>query len=986
MPDTGPPRPRAFPRGGFLGAHPHRPLVGRHPELARLGSALDAVQDGHGRLLAVVGEPGVGKTRLAQEASVLADERGFLVLVGRCYAERASLPLLPFVDALAAGRATAPAALRKEFPRRWPELALLLSGPASAAATDLLGQSDDSRLRLFASASAFIRELAAAAPVALLLDDLHWADSASVGLLVYLARDLAAEPVLLLTTYRDRDVGHQPWLGAAVRDLTRERLMERVGVRGLVLEDTAELVRARLDTEAVPDEFVHLVHSRTDGNPFFIEEVLSTLLEQHQLSRSPSVWSVEPGEPRLPLPDSVRAAVEQHLERLGHTARDVLRLASVVGQEFDLQILLAAAEGPEDAVLVDLEAAVDARLIQERQAGHAGRYGFVHALVHQTLYEEQPLHRRRLHARVGLAIERLRGQRADSAADLARHFLASGDLERATRYSVVAGDHSARLHAHAEAAQHYQHAIELLLESDDQLQLADLRCKLGAELNYISRHDDALAAYEQALVAFERLRDVAGQARAHHGMALVHYGRWDLTAVSPHLDAALALSPDEATAERAWLLLDAVRARCIVADYPAAIPLAARAMSIVEQLDDVRLKARALMESANLAMYHSPNAALELLTRAATLARQSDDWRTLSRSKWAAGLRWQEAGDWNQSRLALQESIVAAERAREPERIIFTWRSLAYACIQLGAWEEGRTAARRAAEMDPDWQFQSQPGPAYLAWLEGRPEDALDVLRSYIAVSRERGDFQSLPYGLQVLADAALQVDQVALALAAATEGIDLIRKHSFWPFIAAITGPLAEALVLANVENAEHKLEELERLAADHDQRGADSQFLRARGLLQQRRGEVESAVRTLQRSAAVAREQSAVIQRGRTLAVLAEVAASAGDEGLASETIAQLTDIVRGIGPEVGGLTWAVPRAAAAAAPVPVRYPDGLTQREVEVLRLISAGHSNAEIAEHLVLSVRTVERHITNLYAKIGSRGRADATAYAMRRHLA
>ena len=340
------------------------------------------------------------------------------------------------------------------------------------------------------------------------------------------------------------------------------------------------------------------------------------------------------------------------MERLGHTARDVLRLASVFGQQFDLPILLSAADAPEDAVLADLQAAVNARLIQEQPTGHGGRYGFVHALVQQTLYEHQPLQRRRLHARVGQAIERVRGKRADAAAELARHFLASGDTERATRYSVVAGDHSARLYAHAEAAEHYQRAIDLLLEGDDEQQLATLRCKLGTELNYMSRRDEALAAYEAALPAFERLHDTAGQARAHHGMAAVQHGRWDLPRSCRTWTQRCACRQTRRRPSAPGYYWMRSASRCIVADYPAAVPLAARAMSIVEQLDDVRLQARALTESAHVEMYHSPHAALELLTRAEPLARQADDWRTLCRIHWSAGHRWQEAGNWQQSRSA----------------------------------------------------------------------------------------------------------------------------------------------------------------------------------------------------------------------------------------------------------------------------------------------------------------------------------------------
>jgi DNA-binding NarL/FixJ family response regulator len=975
-----------MPHGGFLGAHPDRPLFGRHAERARLVDALDAVQNGHARVVALAGEPGVGKTRLAQEASLLADERGYLVLVGRCYEERASLPLYPFVDALAAGLALAPDSLRRQVPRRWPDLGTLLSRRSGGTPASPLGQSEDARLHLFAAVSEFMRELAVTTPVVLLLDDVHWADSASLGLLVYLARDLAAHPVLLLMTYRDMEVGGHPALRAAVRDLTRERLLDTLSIRGLELEDTAEMVRAHLHQESVPDAFVSLIHGRTVGNAFFIEEVLRALAEQRRPSASTSTWSTDTGARTVPLPDTVRAVVEQRVERLDTSARETLRLASVFGQQFDLPVLLSAANAPDEAVLSDLQDAVDAQLIQEQQPSHGGRYGFVHALVQQTLYEQQPLQRRGLHARVARAIERVRGRRVDAAAELAWHFLASGDTERATRYSIVAGDHSASLYAHAEAAEHYQRALELLLDDDDdEQQLATLRCKLGAELNYISRREEALAAYERALLAFERSRDTDGQARAHHGMAAVEHGRWDFPAELPHLEAALRLTPDDATAERAWLLLDAVRVRCIVADYAAAVPLAARALSIVEQLDDLRLQARALTESAHVEMYHSPATALELLARAEPLARQAGDWRTLGRIHWSAGHRWQEAGDWQRSRSAHQAAMAAFERAGEPERVVFCLRLQASECLQLGAWEDGRIAARRAAEMDPEWQFHSLPGPAFLAWMEGQPEQALEDLRTYIAISRQRNDFQSLPTGLYMLADCALQLDQVGVALSAASEAFELVREHGFWPYAVLVGAPLAEALVRSKVENVEHQLEAIQALVDEHDQRGGDAQFLRARGVLQRQRGDLQSAIQALQQSAAVAREQSAVIQCGRTLAVLAEVAAATGDGDLASSAAADLVDVTRQIGPEVATLAWATPVLAKAAPSRRERYPDGLTQREVEVLRLVSAGHSNLEIAEELVMSVRTVERHITNLYAKLGARNRADATAYAMRHHL-
>jgi predicted ATPase len=302
-------------------------------------------------MMALLDEPGIGKTRLAQEASLRALERGSIVLVGRCYEERASLPCFPFVEALSAGLKSAPDELRRHATRRWPALNALFSNTSSKSVVDRLDSSEDARLRLFSAVAAFIRELSVGAPVALLLDDMHWADSASVGLLVHLARDLAADRVLLLATFRDTDVRRHDPLAAAIRDLTRERLLERVVIRGLGLEHTATLIGARVGLESIPDEFARVVHARTEGNPFFVEEIVTALAERQLHTDAAGSSQRLVGNPDVPLPDSVRAVIDQRLERVAPRVRELLRVASVLGQEFDVQLLLAVAPESEDAVL-----------------------------------------------------------------------------------------------------------------------------------------------------------------------------------------------------------------------------------------------------------------------------------------------------------------------------------------------------------------------------------------------------------------------------------------------------------------------------------------------------------------------------------------------------------------------------------------------------------------------------------------------------------
>ena len=229
-------------------------------------------------------------------------------------------------------------------------------------------------------------------------------------------------------------------------------------------------------------------------------------------------------------------------------------------------------------------------------------------------------------------------------------------------------------------------------------------------------------------------------------------------------------------------------------DATSADALAARALQQAEQLGDIALKARALSEYGSVQLWESPYVAEATLRLAEPLARRLDDWRTLTRIHLVSGHCWQVAGEWAQSRWHRELGIAAAERAGATERINFLGRwVLTFTCLQLGAWEDGRAAARRAAELDPTWKLRAQPGPAYLAWLEGRPTDAQDTLRTYVGDCRERNDIQGLLTGLFILADLSLQLDKVGEAVAIAQDGLAILQHTHMWSVVGMVAGPLAE-------------------------------------------------------------------------------------------------------------------------------------------------------------------------------------------------
>ncbi|HEX8917759.1 MAG TPA: AAA family ATPase, partial [Chloroflexota bacterium] len=537
-----------FPIGGFLGALPANPLAGREEELGEVLASIEVVIGGAGRLVMLAGEPGAGKTRLAQEVTLHLRNQGFLLAPGSCFEPKQSVPYYPFLDIVAALYSLVPPAVRSQAAQRWPYIGRLL--PETGIPSPPPSDEQDDQERLFRAVTAFIQTVAQQVPVAILLDDLHWSDGASLDLLQHITRHTRGDRVLICATYRDVEVGRQHPLERTLQDLHRQGLMERIAVRRLDQDQTRALVASTFGQEQVSKEFAALIYRHTEGNPFFTQEVLRSLVERGDIYREDGRWERrEVAE--IEVPESVRAVIGQRLSRLQEDTQDLLREASVLGSSFGFDELHSMGGRPEEAVELAIEEAAEAGILRE-----TGRdvYSFNHALTQQTLYAElSGRRRRRLHLAAGEALERLpERDRTRRAAELAWHFLEGEDAERALRYSMLAGANAEEVYAREEAVLHYRRAVEpaqeLAANNPSRRKVeAEALFKLGRMLAITDRHPEA-----------QRILEDAAQKHAALGDPLMEGSTLGIAEISYHQSGMSEQAQDAAT--RVALLLPAIEA------------------------------------------------------------------------------------------------------------------------------------------------------------------------------------------------------------------------------------------------------------------------------------------------------------------------------------------------------------------------------------------------------------------------------------------
>jgi DNA-binding CsgD family transcriptional regulator/tetratricopeptide (TPR) repeat protein len=980
---------------GSLRLTPSFPFVGRPRELTLLRSLMPRA-GGEGRRLALLGgEAGSGKSRLVREFAHEAAGEGALVLYGGCDAV-VRIPYQPVAEALThLARVAEPDQLRDDLGAGGGELTRLIPDLAARAGPlpePVTADQDTERHRLHQAVAELLVNASRRRPLLVILEDVHWADNPTLHLLRHLSRAAADARMLLVATFRDLEADVPAELSSALVDLRRTEGVVPIRLAGLTSGEIAELVGQAAGGD-LGDELPRLagsIHELTEGNAFLVIELWRALVETGALVAAGGRAHLTRPPQELATPDTVREVVTQRVARLGGETTAVLELAAVIGPEFDLAVLVRGTGRDEAALLGSIDLALRSGMVADVPERPLV-FRFAHELVRRALYDRLPAPRRvELHLCAGEALEAGSPQpSARTLADLAHHFTAAaplGGAERAVDYNLRAAEAATAALAFDEAALALRTALRLGIA--DERERAEVELALGVACYRAGRGSEALEAYRGVAAIARAAGNADLLARAAVGfenscwrMAAVDAGALEL------LTEAAAMQGEEDSGRRVMVLSGQARACAFLGDHDRSARLRDESIEVARRLGDRRALATVLMRAYWARGTTGLDEILEMLTESRDLAADLGDIELQ-----AEAMEWRISalialGDLESARQELAEVYEMASRVGQPFIIHVAQHYRSTIALSDGRLAEAEETAERSFEWgrlltgrDPTATYGVQMFG--IRREQGRLAELAPVVR-ILAASKDQGGAWG-PGLAVVLAELGMHDEARRELERVRRKGLMELRTGLWLASLVYLVD--AVALVGDDALAAEVYTELLPSagsiVTVGHGVAcyGSADRYL---GVVAATAGEREIARGHLEVALEVDRAMGAWTWLAHSQYALGKLLVEAGgdDRARGRRLLQEAGSLAERI-----GMPTLLGRVRAEGGPAPRRPPpDGLSPRELQILRLVAQGLSNRDIGARLVVSEHTAANHVRSILRKTGCANRTEAAAYAYGRGL-
>jgi DNA-binding SARP family transcriptional activator/DNA-binding CsgD family transcriptional regulator/tetratricopeptide (TPR) repeat protein len=939
-------------------------LVGRDTELAHLGDALRQAASGHGGAMVLVGEPGAGKTTLAEAGAHFAAAAGVTTAWGRCL-DAATIPAFwPWSQVLRA----LPDGIRVQAARHRLDGDIAGDGDVAGAGEDSVRQ-----FRAYEAVAAALGEAAADAPVLAVIDDLHAADDASLALLQLLAGDLHRMPVLLLFTVRDTEPSRR--LGQALGELLRHPGTERVPVCAFESANVAALVE-QLTMEPPHAGVVAALMDRTGGNPFYTTELVRLISSEHR--RQPlTAGDVQAHD----VPSGISDVLLRRVGRLPEDTQSLLMVAAVAGRELQPDMLEHVTGIDAEHLLLNLEPAIAAGLVTTAEGGWGFR--FRHPLIHESLYASVGrVERARLHARIAAALENISSASAADVVQLAYHYLSAGpfgDPAKAVKYARVAGARAVRQGAWQDAARHLEQALAAITPA---LPDADaIRCDVLVELGHARRSGgrirEAHRAFDESISLADRIGDedrVLAAAVAFGSPQLWGSREWGETdtrliallerqlgriggsdpARRVRILATLAteLNSDQ-TAVRGWgyanEALDTARRLGQPEELGIAVSAYLWSAEVTDNVPQIRAVSDEMLQGSQGNL--TPHVRAILLARLLTERIRSGE---LTRFDAEFADAWRLAAD-----------VLHSPELQIALRMVEACRYFVAGDVERGAdlMESGH---RAQLTLGTTWR---EPGRFILDSCKMLLTGTLADHAEQMAARLDRPDHPSIPHLAAPAAALAFtqrgdleRVRQIVSRwFAPPPRSWTWMQPLAYWAQVATALGIPDPAWLYDQL--APHA-GQLALVGMVTDGGGAVDSLLAGLAL---RLDRLDEAAEHAQAGLALETRVGSQIWINRTTALINQIAAARAH----AHSRDQIASAMR---------EGTVPAARPAPAVTAAQNPFELSARELEVARLVADGLSNPAIASALFISVPTVKTHVSHILAKLGLESRVQLASWA------